>query len=66
MEEIAHPRVVAIAINGLAPEVVLVVFQFILDVRELCIESIVLLLFGLVKGITLRHQPIIPLRSWIK
>ena len=42
MKEVADSGVVAIAMHYLAPEVIAVVFEFFLDIRELRVELILL------------------------
>jgi hypothetical protein len=46
VEEIGHPGIIAVAENSLALEVFLVMFQFVLDIRELGVEFILLGLVG--------------------
>lgn len=47
-EEIAHMRIITVAIHHLALEVVLIMLQLPLNVRQLCVKLILLRVFGLI------------------
>ena len=55
MKEITDPGIVTIAVDHLVPEVILVVLQFILDIRQLGVEVVVLVALGRLKILVQRH-----------
>lgn len=56
VEEIADARVVAVAEHGLAPEMLFITLQFILDVGQLGVEFIFLFFLRLVKAVVSGHD----------
>ena len=55
VEKIGHARVIAVTENRLVLEVFLVMFQFVLDIRELCIELVFLGVLCAIQLAILRH-----------
>jgi len=49
VEEIAYPRIITVAVDNFAAEMIFVMSQFILDIRQLGVKLVFLLRFRLMQ-----------------